>query len=471
MKSSLRIVYSLIVFILGIVLLSVLTVLLIYENSKSNALYNKVGQTQEVRRSIEKLYSSIKDVESAQRGFIITGDSLYLGDYTSIHSFDDQFQVMDSLTVPDSVQHHNVMKLRSLVEQRVTRLNQMLHEMEQQSEYRKSARFRRDLVRDFNIMDSISLLVDGMQKRELKVLENRQGSASRQSALPMVFGIAISLFSILIFTLAFYFTNTELKISNRLNDELESKNVQLEKYTRELSSFTRITSHDMQEPLRKIELFISMIEEREKETLSVNALKYFDKIKDSVGRMRRLFLSILNFYLADQVRHKVETVNLNEVLQDTLSSLKIYIRDTNAVVVSKHLPEVLGVRLQLVQLFENIISNSLKFKRNNVIPEISITCLRCNGHETGLRELNKDEEYYRIDFRDNGIGFDQKYVEKIFDIFQRLHVTNENYAVGIGLSICRKIAQNHNGTLTAESVVDQGAVFSFYIPASHSTTT
>jgi signal transduction histidine kinase len=446
----------------------VLTVLLIYENSKSNVAYSKVGETQEVRRSIEELYSSIKEVESAQRGYIITGDSLYLGNYTSIQSFDDQFQALDSLTIPDPVQHENVAMLKDLVHRRVTRLSNMLNELKRPG-YRRSARFNTDLLGDFNIMDSVSLLVDEMQKRELRVLENRQGSATRQSALPMVFGISISLISILIFILAFYFTNTELKISNRLNNELESKNLQLEKYTRELSSFTRITSHDMQEPLRKIELFISLIEDREKGNLSENAVKYFEKIKDSVGRMRRLFLSILNFYLTDQIRHKVETVDLNEVLHDTMASLKVYIRDTNAAIESKHLPEVQGVRSQLVQLFENLISNSLKFKKNNIIPEVKISCSRCTGDETGLRDLRKDLTYHRIDFSDNGIGFDQKYVEKIFDIFQRLHVDNENYAVGIGLSICRKIAQNHNGAITAVSAVDKGSVFSFFIPVSQDT--
>jgi light-regulated signal transduction histidine kinase (bacteriophytochrome) len=315
-------------------------------------------------------------------------------------------------------------------------------------------------------MDTLTSLMTAMEHRELKAFENRKASANRQSALPMVFGIAISSFSILIFILAFYFTNMELKISNRLNNELELKNLQLEKYTRELSSFTRITSHDMQEPLRKIELFISMIEDREKEHLSQNALKYFEKIKDSVGRMRRLFLSILNFYLADQVRQKVDRVDLNEVLHDTISSLKIDIRDSNAVINSKPLPHVQGVRQQLVQLFENLIRNSIKFKKANVNPEVSISWERCVGSATGLRDLEKDKEYYRIDFKDNGVGFDQKYGDKIFEIFQRLHVNNENYAAGIGLSICRKIAQNHNGTITAQSEVDKGAVFSVYIPAS-----
>jgi light-regulated signal transduction histidine kinase (bacteriophytochrome) len=178
-----------------------------------------------------------------------------------------------------------------------------------------------------------------------------------------------------------------------------------------------------------------------------------------------LFLSILNFYLTDQIQHKTERVNLDEVLHDTLASLKVYIRDTNATIVSKPLPDVFGVRPQLVQLFEYLIGNSLKFIMDNTIPEIKISCEKCVGHLTGLRELKKDQTYYRIDFRDNGIGFEQKYVEKIFEIFQRLQVSNETYGVGIGLAICKRIAQNHQGTLTAESAVNQGSLFSLYLPA------
>ena len=463
MKSSLRIIYSLIVFILGIVLLSTLTVLLIYENTQSNLLFTRVSQTHEVRHSIEKLHSSLKEFESAHRGYILAGDTAYLKNFATVYDLSSYFNTIDSLAKGDTLQYRKATELKELIDRRVIRLNSIMQELRDPG-YKNSERFLADLRSDFATMDSVAVLISVMRNHELKVLENRQSSANRHSAVPMVFGIAISMVAIFIFTIAFYFINAELKFSNKLNNELESKNLQLEKYTRELSSFTRITSHDMQEPLRKIELFISLIEDREKQNLSANALRYFDKIKDSVGRMRRLFLSILNFYLTDQVRHKIETVDLNEVLQDTLVSLKVYIRDTNAVIHSKSLPEVSGIRQQLVQLFENIISNSLKFKKENVIPEITISCSRCFGYDINSRELKKEEEYHRIDFRDNGIGFDQKYVEKIFEIFQRLHVSNESYAVGIGLAICRKIAQNHNGTLTAESAIDQGSLFSFYIP-------
>jgi light-regulated signal transduction histidine kinase (bacteriophytochrome) len=315
-------------------------------------------------------------------------------------------------------------------------------------------------------MDSVRVIVNRMQQHELKLLGERQQFADRHSAIPAIIGIGVSIFSILIFILAFYFTNAELKKTNHLNSELESKNIQLQNYTRELSSFTDITSHDMQEPLRKIELFISLIEEREIENLSPNGMKYFDKIKESTNRMRQLFFSILNFSLTDRTRNAIEEVDLNEVLEETFESLKVYIKDTNSVFNTSPLPYVQGVKHQLVQLFENIISNSLKYKRTDVIPEITISYEIVDGKDLSIRDLKKDQRYYKINFRDNGIGFDQQYVEKIFDIFQRLHHQTHTAGVGIGLAICRKIAQNHNGSLTAESEINKGSLFSFYIPIS-----
>jgi signal transduction histidine kinase len=462
MKSSLRIVYSLIVFVLGIVLLSALTVLLIYENGQANLSFNDVTHSNVVRHSIEKVFSTLKDAESAHRSYILTGDSTFLGPYANLKSINSQFDKIDSLVAGDEVQKENLKQLRILFEQRRSSLEKILAKL-QSASYKESNQYQLDLKTDIAYMAMSRRKFDEIQQIENQTLVRKRETAQGHSILPTIIGIGISIFSILIFILAFYFTNAELKKSNHLNDQLELKNVQLEKYTQELSSFTNITSHDMQEPLRKIELFISMIEDREKESLSPKALQYFEKIKESVGRMRQLFFSILSFSLTDTVHNVKEDVDLNDVLQETLESLKVYIKDTNAVISNDPLPYVKGIRHQLVQLFQNLISNSLKYKRHDVLPEISITYDVVDGRSLNVRDLSKEKRYYKINVQDNGIGFDQKYVDKIFEIFQR-HVRTENNGVGIGLSICRKIAQNHSGTITAESEINKGSVFSLYIP-------
>jgi signal transduction histidine kinase len=463
MKTSLRIIYSLIVFILGIVLLSVLTVLLIYENRQTSLSFDQVTHTNIVRHALEKVFSNLKDAESAQRGFIITRDSAFLEAFKAIPSLEKSFDDLDSMLENDQVQRANLKQLKNLFYKRKVKL-ELIVNRSKNHQYHNSPEFLADVQSDHLTMSNVHQLVNQMQSLEEIKLANNQEDARKHSMLPAIIGIGISIFSIIIFILAFYFTNIELKTSNRLNDELERKNLQLEKYTKELSSFTNLTSHDMQEPLRKIEIFISMIEDREKESLSPKALQHFEKIKDSVGRMRHLFFNIMTFSLADQVQNVKEKVDLNIVLSETLDSLRVYIKDTNAVISNDPLPYVQGVKHQLVQLFQNLISNSLKYKKHDSIPEIQITTELIEGRNTVLRELQKDISYYKINFRDNGIGFDQKYVDKIFEIFQR-HVRTDKHGIGIGLSICRKIAQNHSGTITAESQINQGALFSLYIPA------
>ncbi|HYF68913.1 MAG TPA: CHASE3 domain-containing protein [Ohtaekwangia sp.] len=463
-SSSLRIIYSLIVFILGIVLLSVLTVLFIYENWQTKYTFDKVNQTNIVRYSLEETFSILKDAESAYRGYLLTNDSSYLKHYPVAVSLDQQFKYLDSLVIKDRVQTENVKRLKVLFDERMALLNGLLEKAKDPA-YKNSKSFYNDLQAGVRKMERTRQLLDQMQEKQLKLLQLRQEYADRHSVLPTIIGIAVSIFSILIFIVAFYFTNIELRKSVHLNKELESKNLQLEKYAWELSSFTHITSHDMQEPLRKIELFISMIDEREKDQLSPNALKYFGKIKESVIRMRQLFLSILNFSLTDQLRNNAEDVDLNSVLDETLDALKVYIKDTNASINCDTLPVVEGVRYQLVQLFENILSNALKYKRVDVVPEINIRCEIVDGTLVELRDLKKDKKYHVIHFEDNGIGFDPVYGDKIFEIFQRLHTRKQHsQGVGIGLSICRKIAQNHNGTITAKGEIDNGASFSLYLP-------
>lgn len=463
-SSSLRIIYSLIVFILGIVLLSVLTVLFIYENWQTKSTFDKVNQTNIVRYSLEETFSILKDAESAYRGYLLTNDSLYLADYPVTRSFDKHFKYLDSLVKKDQEQTENVKRLEVLFNQRMASLYDVLKKSEDPA-YKNSKTFYNDLQAGSLQMERTRQLLDQMQEKQLRLLRLRQEYADRHSVLPTIIGIAVSIFSILIFIVAFYFTNIELRKSVHLNKELESKNLQLEKYAWELSSFTHITSHDMQEPLRKIELFISMIDEREKEQLSPNALKYFGKIKEAVNRMRQLFLSILNFSLTDQLGNNAEDVDLNSVLDETLDTLKVHVKESNATVTCDTLPLVKGVRYQLVQLFENLLSNALKYNRGDVVPEINIRCEVIDGTLLEIRDLKKDKQYHVIHFEDNGIGFDPVYGDKIFEIFQRLHTKNQHgQGVGIGLSICRKIAQNHNGTLTAKGEIDKGASFSLYLP-------
>ncbi|MBT1705072.1 sensor histidine kinase [Chryseosolibacter indicus] len=491
MESSKRIIYSRIIFTTGIVLLTSLSVLFIYETYQENTASNVVYRTSLIRQSLEEVFAALNERESALRGFALTADRAFLTRDSLVHPLNKQISILDSL-INDSIQQQNLLQLKEKLDYCINRLNSQSLRLKDKN-YFNSNQFYTDLKDASVCMDSVEAMIRRMQDLEENSSRGRTLEAQAHTVMATIIGVAVSIFSMIVFILAFYFIDQELKRSqnyinetqtlnskiaeinkeleeaNRslhdLNSELEDKNFQLEKYATELSSFTHITSHDMQEPLRKIEFYISIVEDREKENLTEEGQKFFEKIKQSVGRMRQLFISMLDFSLTNTVDNNIEDVDLNNVLQQTLNSLKVYIKDTNAIIESEPLPQVKGIKYQLIQLFENIVSNAIKFRKNDVIPEIHISVELVSTRQN-LRGLKNGIKYYRIDFRDNGIGFEPKYAERIFEIFQRLIAKQDSYGVGIGLAICRKIAENHGGILVASSQPNVGSVFSFYIPES-----
>lgn len=485
-----RIVYSRIIFSTGIVLLVSLCGLFLYETYQQNVSTTVVDHSALINQRLEKIYVSITERESALRAYLLSrnNDDVKLGEYNS--DIDRLFREIDSLkTSPEMSGRLEV--LRKLSEES-RRVRDSVVSQASSGQALPPTFIVEVLERGSMRLATIRKHIDEMQEVGAVESRTRGIEAKTHTILATLVGVAASIFSVVVFVLAFYFIDQELKRSQeyvnetktlnekiaqinkelqeannnliKLNNELETKNFQLEKYAREISSFTHITSHDMQEPLRKIEFFISVILEKEEQNLSDEGRRILGKITQSVLRMRKLFLSMLEFSLTNTADNNVEEFELNDVLATTLDTLKIYIKDSNANIESDPLPRVKGVRYQFVQLFENIISNAIKFRRKDVIPELQISCevvTTTNDQRVGLRP---NTSYYRIDFTDNGTGFDPIYSEKIFDIFQRLVPRGDAFGVGIGLTISRKIAENHKGILVADSRPNEGATFSLFVP-------
>ncbi|UOB16954.1 ATP-binding protein [Abyssalbus ytuae] len=253
-----------------------------------------------------------------------------------------------------------------------------------------------------------------------------------------------------------------------LEDEkiLKNKNQELKRTNAELESFNRVASHDLQEPLRKIQIFISRIYDSEYTSLSEKSKGYFDKISSSAERMRKLITYLLTYSRISKPESVFEKTNLNNVLQRVKEYLAEIISDNDLVINSENLPVVHGITFQMEQIFSNIISNSVKYKRKGIKPVISITAELVEKQEVPeLAGLNPSySEYYKISFEDNGIGFNQEHSQIIFELFQRLHGKNEYGGTGIGLTICKKIVENHHGYIGANGKPGEGAVFYFYLP-------
>jgi signal transduction histidine kinase len=256
----------------------------------------------------------------------------------------------------------------------------------------------------------------------------------------------------------------DLTEEHNQNVILAEQNSELEKRTQELASFNRIASHDLQEPLRKIQTFISIIADSKNTILQEKTREYLDKIDDSAKRMRLLIDDLLLFTKTSTSKKGFVMTNLNEVLDDTLLDLSELIKEKKAIINSQKLPEISVIPYQIQQLFANLIINAVKYSKSNVPPEINIEFEKITSASYPKILDLTIENYYKFSFIDNGIGFDPKFKETIFVLFQRLHAASEFPGTGIGLAICQKIVENHKGIIIADSTPNIGSVFNVFLP-------
>lgn len=248
--------------------------------------------------------------------------------------------------------------------------------------------------------------------------------------------------------------------------KMEENSRNLEASNKELQSFNYIASHDLQEPLRKIETFISRLEDKEADKFSETGRKYFERMKFSSRRMRKLIDDLLQFSRTSRNENVFEKVDFNMLMENAMEDLQQKIEEKNATVTYTKMPDLMVVPFQIQQLFSNLIGNSLKYSRPDVPPQITVNTALVNAKEEELlQDKNISGNYYKFIFEDNGIGFEEEFEEKVFDLFTRLHGKTEYEGTGIGLAICKKIVENHHGFIFAKGNPGQGAVFTVYLPA------
>lgn len=244
--------------------------------------------------------------------------------------------------------------------------------------------------------------------------------------------------------------------------QLNLKNKTLERVNEELSSFTHVASHDLKEPLRKIEIFASKVDESGLPEKSREALV---KIRKSTTKMQELISDLLSFSQVANDASILGKVDLNKVLTAVKSDLEIAISEKNAEIRSQRLPIVSGISFQLQQLFLNLLANAIKFSKKGERPVIDITAEVIKGPDIPGDGSEGTNKYHHISVRDNGIGFEHQYNDRIFDAFQRLHGKDTYAGTGLGLAIVKKIVEKHNGIISAESIPGEGATFHLYLPA------
>lgn len=232
----------------------------------------------------------------------------------------------------------------------------------------------------------------------------------------------------------------------------------------ELESFNRVASHDLQEPLRKIQMFISRIEDEGEENMSDGIKKYFNKIKSGTFRMRELIQNLLSYSRIDKINSNFENIPLGDILSKIEDELSQLIKDTDTSISYDNLPIIQGIPFKIEQLCTNLISNSIKYCNKDVAPKIVISAKKVRNSQITENFSKLSEYYYKISFADNGIGFEPEFATNIFEVFQRLHSKTEYSGTGIGLSICKKIVEKHHGHIHAIGKKDKGSTFVIYLP-------
>jgi light-regulated signal transduction histidine kinase (bacteriophytochrome) len=248
--------------------------------------------------------------------------------------------------------------------------------------------------------------------------------------------------------------------------ELQNLNNELKRTNANLEEFAYAASHDMKEPIRKIHLFCDLLKGELNEQLTERQRHLFSRVENASHRMKTLIEDLLTYSTISKGVSHLEQVDLQQKLKNVLEDLEVEIEEKGAKISVGALPVISSQRRQMQQLFQNLIGNALKYSKPGQTPQIEIRAKTIYGREVPLPLTEEDaqKQYHLIEVKDNGIGFEQEDAERIFNVFTRLHGNAEYKGTGVGLSIVKKVVENHHGYCWAESKPGEGATFSILLP-------
>lgn len=457
------------IFLLIALLLLALSFVLYYRIQELISSYQLINHTHSVQQKLEQTFSYAKEAETSQRGFLLTKDSAFLPPYYEAKKR-TAFLIKDLriLTKDNQKQQLNLNALQFLINYRFMRMNYLLEKHDSITDQGLEG-YSLGMLHGRSMMDSIRYHVNAMMNEEARLLKDQEKVRNEYLSLTPKAVLGLVLFALCMLLFSFYRINQQLKakahyarlLSNK-NQELEAKNQQLEKTNEELFSFNYITSHDLREPLRKIKTFNSLIVQDS--NLSTDSRYYIDRVYKITNHMQSLLDDLLAYSTITSEERKQVPIDLNDLMKEVKENIAELIDENAAHITCENLLSVRGVHFQLEHLFENLISNSIKYKQPGLTPEISISARKIRSNELPSQTHSSYSSFIRIDISDNGSGFDQKYADKAFELFQRLHEKTENSGTGIGLAICRKVVNNHDGFISVNSEINKGTTFSIYLP-------
>ncbi len=405
----------------------------------------------------------LRDVGLTERGYMITHDTLYLRNLNNaVDSINKYVDTLGKITSDNPEQRKNVALLKASIAIRIAAVRANI-------EYVDSCRSTSPSKFYFDSrqqMIECSHQLRAMRLAENKLLAERsRGEQFYQALTTSTLKYLLVIFCIITLIL-FSIMIKELRERIRYQEELQTKVIDLRRSHNELQEIAFAASHDLQEPLRKIQVFSNMLLYKNSGQIDDQSRITIDRINSSASRMQSLIYDLNALTSLTKIDEAKETVELNVTCQYILFDLEEQIKAIGASVEVYALPVIKGYPNQLKILFKALLDNSLKFTREGVKPVITLSCETITGHE--LVSLNPNlmhKKFYRIVCSDNGIGFDNQYISKIFQIFQRLHTQESKYdGKGIGLAICQRIMANHEGYIIGHGEPNMGARFKLFFP-------
>jgi signal transduction histidine kinase len=432
-----------------------------------------VTHTQLVLQTVDDVLISLIDAETGQRGYIITGDASYLEPYeTSLGQMHENIKKVRELTADNPNQQRSLERLQPLIATRLVELQDRI-----QLRRRKGLEAGIAAVSEGSgkrTMDQIRTAIAGTKAEENRLLVQRSEeleASSRKVKLVILIGETLGFFFLIA---AGFVIRQEMKHRGRAEEEVRKLNTDLERRVAdrtaelaerakdlersnmELQQFAYVASHDLQEPLRTISSFTQLLAKRYQDKLDDKAREFIQYTVDGSKRMQTLINDLLAYSRVGTQGKLLKAVRSDEILDRVLKGLKLAIQESGAEITRDPLPAVLADEMQLSQLFQNLLGNAIKFRGKDP-PRVHVSAER-NG--TG----------WKIFVRDNGIGISPEQTDRIFVIFQRLHTRTQYPGTGIGLAICKKIAERHGGRIWVEPSPGGGSTFCFTIADAQTST-
>jgi signal transduction histidine kinase len=448
-----RLFFIIAAFVLSLIITLFLSYLLYESYIRSNEQNRRIEHAYKVVLQTSALEKFIKEAETGQRGYLLTNDSSFLDPYLSIRN--DIKPGYDSLKrlTSDNIHQQQLLNRAGLL------MNKLIDHF-QHSVYLRS---RSSLMETKGYMNELRKVFKEIEQDEMDLVK-RYSVNQYATAMPRYFS-AIFLFSAIIIFVSFAIILKEYRQRVKYQKQLEQKVLEVNAYNVELEQIAFATSHDLQEPLRRIRTFSDRLLWKYRDQLNEDGQMILSRIDHSARRMQGLIEDLMNFANLVRGGEQLSVVDANKLMESAVEYLKQEIELKRATIHIGQLPDITGFEKQLFLMFKSLIDNAIKFSKPGIPPVVTIQCVQTTGEE--LVHIDKNlgkKQFIRISVQDNGIGFSNEFSQKIFLIFQRLHSEAEYEGKGIGLAIVERVMTNHNGYVLASAQVDKGALFNLYFP-------